>query len=382
MQVKPMLADGALAVAMSVVSLLLAQETPVAQWQPFDVWAVLLTLAVTLPLTWRRQAPEATMLWAHAVWFVYVSLDYWPLVIAYPMLVFCYTVAAVGARWAPPTAVVLGAVVWIYGGWITPGSSMASVIGQGLAIPVVVWWIGHGARQLEVTNRRLAEATEELRRGQADLARRVVVDERVRIARELHDVVAHHMSVISVQAGLARYVLRSDPETAHGALDAVLTTSTEALDELRRMLGLLRLGREADEPDTRQPLPGLEGLPDLTARVAGAGLPVTLDVEGTARPLPQGIALTAYRIVQESLTNAIKHAGPARAVVLVRFEAEALTITVTDDGPGNTTAPAPGGGHGLIGLRERAALYGGTLTSGPHGTRGFRVSARLPYPQS
>ncbi|SDT58281.1 sensor histidine kinase [Actinoplanes derwentensis] len=375
----PMLADGALAVAMTVTSLLLGLETPVAQWKPFDAWAVLLIVAVTFPLALRRLAPGAVMLWGHTVWFVYVSLDYWPLVLAYPMLVVFYTVAAVGARWTAPTGVALGALIWIYGGWVTPGSSMASVIGQGIAIPLVVWWIGHGARQLEVTNRRLADATEELRQGQTDLARRVLVDERVRIARELHDVVAHHMSVISVQAGLARYVLRSDPDTAHGALDAVLTTSTEALDELRRMLGLLRLGREADEADARQPLPGLEGLPDLATRVSGAGLPVVLTVSGTARPLPQGIALTAYRIVQESLTNALKHAGPATATVLVRFEAEALTITVTDDGPGQPSSS--GSGHGLVGLRERAALYSGSLDAGPQGTHGFRVSARLPYPQ-
>ncbi|GAA1612022.1 sensor histidine kinase [Actinoplanes couchii] len=374
----PLFADGALAVAMSAISLLLARETPVEQWTPLDGWSVLLILAVTVPLALRRRAPGVVLVWGHVVWFGYVSLGYWPVVIAYPLLIALYTAAAVGPRWTAPTGVVLGTAVWIYGGWVTPGSSIASVIGQGLAIPLVVWWIGHGARQLEVTNRRLADATEELRRGQADLARRVLVDERVRIARELHDVVAHHMSVISVQAGLARYVLRSDPDTAHGALDAVLTTSTEALDELRRMLGLLRLGREADEADIRQPLPGLEGLPDLTARVAGAGLPVTLTVEGTSRPLPPGIALTAYRIVQESLTNAIKHAGPARATVLVRFSSSGLAITVTDDGV--PAGGSPGTGHGLVGLRERVALYGGTFDAGPQGTDGFRVSATLPYP--
>ncbi|MDI6101849.1 sensor histidine kinase [Actinoplanes sp. NEAU-A12] len=246
----------------------------------------------------------------------------------------------------------------------------------------MVWRIGHGARRLEESNARLARAAAELRRGQADLARRVLVDERVRIARELHDVVAHHMSVISVQAGLARYVLRSDPPTAGTALDAVLNTSTEALDEMRRMLGLLRLGREpdeADESDSRRPLPGLEGLPELISRVESAGLPVALTVEGRSRALPHGVALTAYRIVQESLTNVLKHAGPARATVSVRFTPDTVALTITDDGRGPVSE---GAGHGLAGLRERAALYGGTLTAAGREPHGFEVSATLPYPSS
>ncbi|GAA4942095.1 sensor histidine kinase [Actinoplanes utahensis] len=375
-------ADAAAAAALIFISLLLGRETPTAQWKSFDVWAVLLIAGICLPLAFRRRAPATTMLIGCLIWVLYISLGYWPVVGAYPMLLAFYTAAAIGPLWSAPAGVAVGALVWIYAGLVSPGSSMASVLAQAVAIPLVVWRVGHGARQLAESNARLARTAEELRRGRAELARRVLVDERVRIARELHDVVAHHMSVISVQAGLARYVLRSDPRTAGDALDAVLDTSTEALDEMRRMLGLLRLGREpddADESDTRRPLPGLEGLPDLISRVESAGLPVTLTVEGRRGGLPHGVALTAYRIVQESLTNVLKHAGPARAAVTVRVAPEAVHLTVTDDGTGS---PGPGTGHGLVGLRERAALYGGTLTAGPRVPHGFEVSATLPYPSS
>ena len=375
-------ADAAAAAALIFISLLLGRETPTAQWKAFDVWAVVLITVICVPLAFRRRAPATMMLVGCLIWILYISLGYWPVVAAYPMLLAFYTAAAIGPRWAAPAGVAVAGLVWVYAGLVSPGSSMASVIAQAVAIPLVVWRVGHGARQLAESNARLARTAEELRRGRAELARRVLVDERVRIARELHDVVAHHMSVISVQAGLARYVLRSDPATADAALDAVLDTSTEALDEMRRMLGLLRLGREPgehDESDTLRPLPGLEGLPDLISRVRSAGLPVTLTVEGEPRALPHGVALTAYRIVQESLTNALKHAGPARAAVTVGFTPEAVRLTVTDDGAGS---PGPGTGHGLVGLRERAALYGGSITAGPREPHGFEVSATLPYPSS
>ena len=204
-------------------------------------------------------------------------------------------------------------------------------------------------------------------------ARAAVLEERTRVARELHDVVAHAISVIVLQARGARRSLASEPETARGALDAIEQTASQALAEMRRLLEMLRAD---DESLGLAPQPSLAHVETLAGQVAEAGLPVEVEVEGEPRELPPGVDLAAFRIVQEALTNALKHAGPARARVLVRYGAEDVELEIADDGAGSANGDA--GGHGLAGMRERVSLYGGRLEAGPDTGGGFLVRARLP----
>jgi signal transduction histidine kinase len=232
--------------------------------------------------------------------------------------------------------------------------------------------LGNAAR---LWRRQAGDSAKRLRQAQAEhlaATRRAVEQERARIASELHDVVTHNVSVMVVQAGAARRVLDSSPGEAREALLAVEASGRTAMTELRHLLGLLAPAGD----EILRPQPGLGQLPSLVARVRAAGLPVELSVTGTQVSLPAGMDLAAYRVVQEALTNIIKHAGPATAQVRIRYSAEDLLIEITDDG-GPSGAPA-GGGRGLIGLRERIALYGGQLDAGPRPAGGWRVRAAIP----
>jgi signal transduction histidine kinase len=230
------------------------------------------------------------------------------------------------------------------------------------------------AALLEERNRELGAAREQL-------AVQVVSAERLRLARELHDVVAHSMSVIAVQAGAGRHVLRTDPDEADFALGAIEATSRDALAEMRRMVGVLRHdGQRVDDPEAVR---GLCDVARLVDEVGRAGLPTSLAVEG-GRPVtvPAALDLAAYRIVQEALTNAMKYAGQARAVVRVCWGADEVVVEVCDDGAGAAVVSGrergDGSGHGVAGMRERVALLGGDLAAGPTPGGGFRVAARLP----
>jgi signal transduction histidine kinase len=213
-----------------------------------------------------------------------------------------------------------------------------------------------------------------------------VREERVRIARELHDVVAHTLSVVTFQAGVGRKIAAARPAEALLALRAVEVTGRGALEELRRILGLLR--DDDGEGPSLVPAPGVGDLGELAGTVRAAGIPVTLAVTGDVAALPPAASLTVYRIVQEALTNVVKHARGAQASVRVRADRDGVLITVTDDGRGvaeggvvaGTPAPGEGARHGLVGMRERAAAFGGTLEAGPVAGGGFRVSAFLPLP--
>jgi len=234
-----------------------------------------------------------------------------------------------------------------------------------------VWLLGRAARQWQarVTN---AEAHQDER------AHVAVAEERARIARELHDLVAHGVSVIAILADAAEAALDHDPDLAREPLRAIKTSSREALDEMRRLLALLRID---DSGGPRSPQPGLSDLPGLVDSVEQAGLPVSLSIEGTADHLPPGVDLAAYRIVQEGLTNVLKHAGAVKTRVLVRYAADAVTVAVSNDAPpdpDSVPAPRPGGGHGLVGVRERAAIVGGEMVVGPDDGGGFTMQARLP----
>ena len=219
----------------------------------------------------------------------------------------------------------------------------------------------------------LEERAVRLAREQADRTRLAVEQEQARIARELHDIVAHNVSVIVAQAGAAQRVFTTQPDQARQALSSIETAGREALTEMRRLLGVLRA--DPGHAD-RAPQPGLAQLPALLAQVARAGLPVRLATRGTPRPLPAGVQLSAYRIVQEALTNTLKHAAAAGATVVLGYRAGALELEVRDDGQGSPAGLAAG--QGLVGMRQRAALLGGQLTAGPAPGGGFQVTAHLP----
>jgi signal transduction histidine kinase len=205
-------------------------------------------------------------------------------------------------------------------------------------------------------------------------AREAVVEERARIARELHDAIAHNVSMMVVQAGAERRVLEPAHDSTRDVLETIEKIGRGALTEMRRMVGMLR----SDTPDPLTPQPGLDDLTTLVGQVRDAGLPVELRVEGERRSLPVGIELSAYRIVQEALTNALKHAGGAHAIVYVRYGVDSLELEILDDGAGSTPEPVVSGGHGLVGMRERVALYGGRLDAGRRASGGFAVRVLLP----
>ncbi|WP_285567752.1 sensor histidine kinase [Actinoallomurus iriomotensis] len=211
-----------------------------------------------------------------------------------------------------------------------------------------------------------------------DRARQAVLEERARIARELHDVVAHHMSVIVLQSEAAPYKIHDLPDAALGTFGLIRDAAREALAETRRVVGLLR---EEDETAERLPQPGLDRLDELVERARHAGLDVDAGIDGMPRRLSAGVDLSAFRIVQEALSNACRYAPGSRVRVRVRYGARALTVSVSDDGSAGEVTSEPGGGHGLVGVRERVTMLGGTLTAGPAGD-GFSVAAELPYARS
>lgn len=273
------------------------------------------------------------------------------------------------AGWALLMAVIAVVVA------VDPNGGPSDVVAVS-AIATVAWLTGLAFRERNLRTAELEERAARLERERESEARAAVAEERARLAREMHDVVAHSLSVMVVQAEAAEAMLDGDPQRARRPLEAVQETGRSALTELRRMLGVLR--EMADEGPALAPQPGLAGLDALVASVRDAGLPVEVRVEGDPRPLPPGIDLSAYRIVQEGLTNALKHAGPAHAQVLLRYAPRSLDVEIRDDGTGDSQNGGDGSGQGLIGMRERVALYGGTLHAGPRERGGFEIRARLP----
>ncbi|HZO34036.1 MAG TPA: sensor histidine kinase [Gaiellaceae bacterium] len=283
---------------------------------------------------------------------------------------------AIGAYETRPRAV-LGLTLLVCGMWVAIGIDVlhgtdrysgtdVPWIGALVATPGVLG-IAFGARTRSLQAAEAKAARLELERREA------IAEERARIARELHDVIAHSVSVMTVQAGAAEAMLQRDPALALEPVRAVQETGRQAMVEMKRLVGILR---EHDDETGLAPQPGLADLDRLVAQVREAGLPVEVAIEGRPRELPLGVDLSAYRVVQEALTNALKYAGTAHASVTVRYGADDLAIEVTDDGRGGTSDN--GSGHGLIGMRERVGVFGGTFAAGPRDGGGFSVSARLP----
>lgn len=365
-----MLALCAIAVPVSIV----AEVAPGQRALGVGGWTLLMLMNV--PVAWRRSAPVAALWASVAVTVPFWFLDYPDDASGASMLILLYSLAAHEGR---PRS--------IHHFW-GAGGVMMSVMAAGvvsneddlpwLALPLNVvllgtaWLIGDSLRtrrQYMAELEEKAARTEEQHRVEAQ---RAVADERTRIARELHDVVAHSMSVIVVQAGAARRVLDRDPGQAAQALATIEDTGRESLAEMRRVLGVLR---SDDDLADLAPAPGLDDFDRLLQHCDEAGLAVELVVSGDSRRLAPGLELNAYRVVQESLTNSLKHAGTASAVVHLHYRPDALEIEVTDDGRGAAAATGSGSGQGLVGIRERVEAYGGAMTAGPRPGGGFGVKA-------
>jgi signal transduction histidine kinase len=337
-----------------------------------------LVLLHTLPLAARRRFPLPVLVTSVASGLAFAALDLPPDHLGPAILVAVYSVAAYGSRWVSLAGLAV-AEVGLVAVQLTPGRTGVDTLVGNLGVVAAAWLLGRFAHNYRAYAARLEERTIELDQAREELARRAVADERLRLARELHDVVAHAMSVIAVQSGVGAHVADTRPKEAVKALAAIEATSRAALEELRRLLGVLR--QDSEPQGDLAPLPGLGDLDGLLAEVGKAGLAVKLQVRGTRPPLPAGVDLSAYRIVQEALTNVVKHAGPARAQVVVGYRDQEVTVEVTDDGGGTMTSVSDGrvgSGHGLIGMRERVAAFGGDLEIGPCPGGGFRVAARLP----
>jgi signal transduction histidine kinase len=357
---------------------------PHGYWRQADVWAYVLIALVYLPLAVRRRAPLTVLVSTAACTLCYFTLGYYHVVVVCGLGLAFYTVAALCPRKAVAKCAAGSLLVLLWGTRLAePGIGPLSVVFVTVMV-AVLWVTGDRSRRLAERGERLAVLTEQLRLQQEEKAQRAVMAERMSIARELHDVVAHHVSAISVQTGLAGYVFTSDPGTAREALKTIAGSAHEAMAEMRRMLVVLREGTERAQEEegagTLNASPGLGRLEQLARRVKAAGVSVDVRITGTPFALPPGADLCVYRVIQEALTNVMKHAPAAHASVTVHYEEAAVRVRVTDDGRKPDLAGTPQGpaGHGLIGMRERAGVYGGTVTAGPGPQGGFEVELTVP----
>ncbi|TGB03358.1 sensor histidine kinase [Streptomyces sp. MZ04] len=342
--------------------------------EDLDIPARLILLAGTASLLLRHRYPVPVAYFTAGTALLYLGAGYayGPVLITVAVGCFAAVVAghrraawgAVGMLWAGHLLV----AHWLYR-WLPPDGDNARTWGEETV--VAVWVVAIIAVSELARVRREQWMKERAERAQA--AKRRADEERLRMARELHDVLAHSISVINVQAGVGLALLDSDPEQARTALTTIKAASKEALGEVRQVLDTLRAPGDAP----RTPAPGLDRLPELVQQAASAGLTVDVETQGPVVKLPPGADLAAFRIVQEALTNVVRHSGSRHARVLVRYEKTALTLRVDDDGPA-TGADAGGSGNGLAGMRERAAALGGTIEAGPRPGGGFRVTAVLP----
>ncbi|MFI6854320.1 sensor histidine kinase [Streptomyces sp. NPDC050416] len=337
-----------------------------------DPFARVLLLVAGALLVWRKRYPVAVVFGTAGAVLVYLGAGYPYGPVLLTVALACFSAIVAGHRraaWAAMGTLWAGHVLvahWLYQ-WLPPSGDSAASWGEEL---VVATWVVAIAAVSELARVRREQWARD-RAERAEAARRRADEERLRIARELHDVLAHSISVINVQAGVGLALLDSDPEQARTALTTIKAQSKEALGEVRQVLHTLRAPGDAP----RAPAPGLDRLPELVEQAASAGL--TVAVEGEPPRLAPGTDLAAFRIVQEALTNVVRHSGSRHARVRLAHDADVLRLQVDDDGPA-TGADAGGSGNGLAGMRERAAALGGTIEAGPRPDGGFRVLAVLP----
>jgi signal transduction histidine kinase len=371
----PRLVDGLLALLMAALG--------VGSAFGRDRWvlvALLLVLAMTIPVVFRRRNPVAAFSVAVAAGAVQLAVLPGPSGADLAIPVLLYTLAAYRPRRISLAGLavclvgsIVGVLVWTNGLDLYRKIAVALVLFCGTAL--IAWVFGDSMRYRRAYYASLEERAARLEREADAQAQIATAAERARIARELHDVIAHHVSVMVVQADGAGYALDGNPERARRALAAISATGRQTLTEMRRLLGLLRSG---DARTELTPQPGLGQLRELVEQARAAGMSVSLIQEGAPHPLPEGAELAAYRVVQESLTNTRKHAGLAAAAsVTLRYEHDGLVVQVSDNGRADPAA-GDGTGHGLAGMRERVEMYGGTVTAGPLPEGGYCVTARIP----
>ena len=405
--VPPTVVDLAIAAAVTWVSLTTATGSyPPSASRRFDALAVALTVAIGVALVVRRRFPLSVMAACAALVALFEARGYWLSLNQTALQLAFFTVASRRKRlWIAAAAAVVYPELMYSNIHEWAGSVFDVYLGTAARV-VAIGIVGDGARRLMESHAFMAAYNGELQRKQRDREQRAVLLERIRIARELHDVTAHHLSVIAVQAGLARYVLETDTATTDQALRTISEVGSEGLAELRRLISLLRQdddetgaggggtggGGGAGTRADYRPAPGIAQLPVLIERVGLSGTPSRYTVAGRQRPLPAGIELCVYRVVQESLTNVLKHAPGSSVDVRLGYEPEHIRVTIADTGPhsipiqrSRTLRPAAeqaanytGAGVGLTGMRERAALYGGELSAGRNPDGGFEVSLTLP----
>ncbi|MBG0828400.1 sensor histidine kinase [Planomonospora sp. ID67723] len=339
-------------------------------------WYVVLGAVLVAPLLWRRRWPLTVFGVVSATSFVQWVFGVEATPFNLSVLVAMYTVASCrGVRWAVAAGLVAELGLALAFGQVTRDPDFETWASMSVFV-VAIWISGIYANTRRRYLEGLEERAERAERERDQQARLAAAAERARIARELHDVVAHNVSVMIVQADGAGYAIDQDPEQAREAVRVISATGRRALAEMRRMVGVLR----ADDGGVEEyaPQPDLSQLDGLVERVRASGLPVELRVVGVVRELPEGEQLTVYRIVQEALTNTLKHGGPGSgAVVEMEYGVRELVVRVCDDGRGAAARSRPGG-HGLVGMRERAAMFGGTVEAGPRPGGGFQVVVRLP----
>jgi len=391
---RPTLVDAAVAalLAVSAVALLRLVANDIARFDPtFDPpgWPALLIagLTPTVPLAWRRRRP---LLVAPVVCVALVAgrividvAEGAATVLAVYLAIYSAALHGRG-RWR--TVVIAGSVaivvaeivreIWfIDAAGEVPTWIMVFTLIYNLVILALPWWLGEAMRLRAEREQQLLSRTIELAREREENARRAVFEERVRIARELHDVVAHHVSTMGVQAGAARRVMERDPAAARSALHTIEESSRHAVGEMHQLLGFLRSDGQSD---ALAPQPGLRDLDELVEQFRAAGLRVEVAPCTLEQPLPATLQLSIYRIVQEALTNVLRHSGAAAAEVRLVEQDGSLIVEVRDRGAGAASAIRPDGGHGITGMRERAALHGGVLHAAPATGGGFVVEARVP----
>ncbi|MFE5333951.1 histidine kinase [Embleya sp. NPDC056575] len=381
---RPTVLDLALVVLLSVFAVggLYFRELGMRDVRDPDVWGVLLALLTAVPLLWRAAHSLRVLVAVSAAGLLLAGAHYESAGAGIGQIVALYAVAVGRSR--VPAAVALGftesaTVVWLA---LRDSDIVFLDLVANLAAIFAVWAFARSVGFRRAYTAELEARAERLERTREADTRAAIAEERGRIARELHDVVAHHVSVMTVQASAAQRMVARNPDRAKEAMAAVEQTGRGALVEMRRLVGILRDTTDAvggPNEGHNAPQPGLDQLDTLVTQVREAGLPVELSLEGAPCALPPGIDLAAYRIVQEALTNTLKHAGPAEARVLLRYSRTELLVRVADDGRGGSTAPTgERTGHGLLGMRERVSLYGGRLYAGPRAQDGFEVLARIP----
>jgi signal transduction histidine kinase len=385
----PTARDGILAVALLVAGLpqlfLQQLDSELARhYHHPDALNGVIVAAMVGALVLRRRAPMWVLAAIIAGEVVLGRLDYAPSAAdAVAFLIAVYSVAA----HRPLARSAIGGVVAVFAFIALMVSYPVDVnlleYVTNIALLVGVWWLGRGLRLRRAYLAELEDRAQRLERVREGDARTARVEERARIARELHDVVAHHVSVMTVQAGAARRILDRDPDSAREAMTTIEGLGRTALSEMRRIVGVLRTERDGERTGRElAPQPGLHDMGGLIDRVRETGLMVQLWIEGQPRTLSAGVDLAVYRLVQEALTNTLKHAGPqARAWVRIHYAAQGVNVEIEDDGRGAAAGLPENGdgpGHGLVGMRERVALYGGELRIGPRTGGGFEVRARFP----